>query len=276
MNPSKTQNTIEVENIEVVYKLEEKKIHAVKDASFNVTERKMLGIIGETGSGKSSLIRALNGLIKSPGDVKFNNWKILEEVGTQNEFNFNKLRGKNVGFIPQNPFGSLNPVYKISKQFHFINKRHKIYDVKTLPDKINEALIDVGINDPDRVKNSYSFELSGGMAQRVVIALATFSKPRLLFADEPTTGLDVTVERQLLDNFFDFVKNKNMTLVLVTHDLGIVAQYCDEALVMYKGEIVEKGSVNEIFKNPKDSYTQQLIKASSEDISWTQWLKCCF
>ena len=134
-------------------------------------------------------------------------------------------------------------------------------------DKINEALIDVGINDPDRVKNSYSFELSGGMAQRVVIALATFSKPRLLFADEPTTGLDVTVERQLLDNFFDFVKNKSMTLVLVTHDLGIVAQYCDEALVMYKGEIVEKGSVNEIFKNPKDSYTQQLIKASSEDIS---------
>jgi len=158
-------------------------------------------------------------------------------------------------------------VYKISKQFNFINKRHKIYDVKTLPDKINEALIDVGINDPDRVKNSYSFELSGGMAQRVVIALATFSKPRLLFADEPTTGLDVTVERQLLDNFFDFVKNKSMTLVLVTHDLGIVAQYCDEALVMFKGEIVEKGSVNEIFKNPKDAYTQQLIKASSEDIS---------
>ena len=267
MSPSKIQNTIEVENIEVVYKLEEKKIHAVKDASFNVTERKMLGIIGETGSGKSSLIRALNGLIKSPGDVKFNNLKILDEVGTQNEFNFNKLRGKNVGFIPQNPFGSLNPVYKISKQFNFINKRHKIYDVKTLPDKINEALIDVGINDPDRVKNSYSFELSGGMAQRVVIALATFSKPRLLFADEPTTGLDVTVERQLLDNFFDFVKNKNMTLVLVTHDLGIVAQYCDEALVMYKGEIVEKGSVNEIFKNPRDAYTQQLIKASSEDIS---------
>ena len=147
---------------------------------------------------------------------------------------------------------------------------------KTLPDKINEALIDVGINDPDRVKNSYSFELSGGMAQRVVIALATFSKPRLLFADEPTTDLDVTVERQLLDNFFDFVKNKSMTLVLVTHDLGIVAQYCDEALVMYKGEIVEKGSVNEIFKNPRDAYTQQLIKASSEDISWTQWFKCCF
>ena len=110
MSPSKIKNTIEVENIEVVYKLEEKKIHAVKDASFNVTERKMLGIIGETGSGKSSLIRALNGLIKSPGDVKFNNLKILDEVGTQNEFNFNKLRGKNVGFIPQNPFGSLNPV----------------------------------------------------------------------------------------------------------------------------------------------------------------------
>jgi len=133
MSPSKIQNTIEVENIEVVYKLEEKKIHAVKDASFNVTERKMLGIIGETGSGKSSLIRALNGLIKSPGDVRFNNLKILDEVGTKNVFNFNKLRGKNVGFIPQNPFGSLNPVYKISKQFNFIKSPSSIVDFKVLP-----------------------------------------------------------------------------------------------------------------------------------------------
>ena len=120
------------------------------------------------------------------------------------------------------------------------------------------------------MKSSYSFELSGGMAQRVVIALATFAKPKLLFADEPTTGLDVTVERQLLDNFFDFVKNKNMTLVLVTHDLGIVAQYCDVTFVMYKGEIVENGTVHEIFKNPRDPYTIQLIKASSEEISWNK------
>ena len=186
MNPSKTQNTIEVENIEVVYKLEEKKIHAVKDASFNVTERKMLGIIGETGSGKSSLIRALNGLIKSPGDVRFNNLKILDEVGTKNEFNFNKLRGKNVGFIPQNPFGSLNPVYKISKQFNFINKRHKIYDVKTLPDKINDSN-----NDEDlfNIENVCPFAFSE--TDNVILRSEEQKSVPLLFAPQETGNFKV-------------------------------------------------------------------------------------
>ena len=267
MSQFNKENSIEVSNLSVTYDLDGKSIQAVKNTSFNVPKETMIGIIGETGSGKSSLIRALNGLIKFPGIVNFDSLNILNEEGLESEFSFNKLRGKDVGFIPQNPFGSLNPVYKISKQFGFVNKRHNIYDSKVLDSEIDKALSEVGINDPERVKSSYSFELSGGMAQRVVIALATFAKPKLLFADEPTTGLDVTVERQLLDSFFDFVKNKNMTLVLVTHDLGIVAQYCDVTFVMYKGEIVENGTVHEIFKNPRDPYTIQLIKASSEEIS---------
>jgi len=177
------------------------------------------------------------------------------------------MRGSEIGFIPQNPFGSLNPVYKIKKQFNFVNKRHQLFGKKEMGSEIIRSLTEVGIADPERVSNSYSFELSGGMAQRVVIALSCFAKPKLLFADEPTTGLDVTVERQLLDNFFTLVSNNDMTLIIVTHDLGIVAQYCDEVVVMFKGSIVERGSIEEIFLNPQDDYTKKLIEASSEEIS---------
>jgi ABC-type dipeptide/oligopeptide/nickel transport system ATPase component len=267
MSQSKSKKAVDVKNLSVEYIHEDNSLTAVKNVSFSVDKQKMLGIIGETGSGKSSLIRALNGLVKFPGKINFSSLKILHAEGNDSNFDFADLRGSEVGFIPQNPFGSLNPVYKIKKQFEFVNKRHQIFNKKDLDDKVNSALAEVGINDPERVSNSYSFEMSGGMAQRVVIALATFSKPNLLFADEPTTGLDVTVERQLLDNFFKLVKNKNMTLVVVTHDLGIVAQYCDEALVMYEGEIVERGPINNIFTDPQDKYTQQLIRASSEEIN---------
>src|SRR5210317_110640 len=267
MNKFKDNEILNIGNLSVTYNPGEKSVAAVKNVSFSLQKNKMLGIIGETGSGKSSLIRAVNGLIKYPGVTSFDELEILSKSGKKNTFDFSKIRGNEVGFIPQNPFGSLNPVYKIHKQFKFVNKRHKIFKKDVLESEIIRSLKEVGISDPERVSKSYSFELSGGMAQRVVIALASFARPRLLFADEPTTGLDVTVERQLLDNFFTLVNNKDMTLIIVTHDLGIVAQYCDEALVMNKGTIVEKGSVEKIFLDPEHEYTQKLIKASSEDLS---------
>jgi peptide/nickel transport system ATP-binding protein len=258
---------IKVSGLNVRYKVDNKVVNAVNNVSFSLDRKKILGIIGETGSGKSSLIRSLNGLIKEPGIVEFKDLQILDSHGINNDFKFENLRGKKVGFIPQNPFGSLNPIYKISKQFEFVNKRHKIYEISEFNFQVLRALKEVGINDPERVANSYSFELSGGMAQRVVIALANFSNPEIIFADEPTTGLDVTVERQLLDKFFELVDSNNLTLIIVTHDLGIVAQYCDETIVMLNGEIVEKGSVMNVFKNPQNEYTQKLIKASNEEIS---------
>tara|TARA_B110000444_G_scaffold61813_1_gene57814 strand:- start:292 stop:1095 length:804 start_codon:yes stop_codon:yes gene_type:complete len=267
MNKFNQEHILSIENMSVTYHSGDIKVPAVKNISFSLQKNKMLGIIGETGSGKSSLIRAINGLITHPGITSFDKLDILSKNGIDNDFDFSKMRGKELGFIPQNPFGSLNPVYKISKQFKFVNKKHKLFTKNDLEGEIIRSLSEVGIADPERVSNSYSFELSGGMAQRVVIALACFAKPKLLFADEPTTGLDVTVERQLLDNFFELVNNNDMTLIIVTHDLGIVAQYCDEAIVMYQGAVVEKGSIEKIFLNPEDEYTQKLIKASSEEIS---------
>tara|TARA_X000001036_G_scaffold191837_1_gene180923 strand:- start:16085 stop:16888 length:804 start_codon:yes stop_codon:yes gene_type:complete len=267
MNKSDKETILEIKDLSVNYISTGNIISAVKKVSFSLEKNKMLGIIGETGSGKSSLIRAVNGLIKHPGTTSFDKLEILSKIGSSNIFDFSKMRGSEIGFIPQNPFGSLNPVYKIKKQFYFVNKKHQLFSKKEIGREIIKSLSEVGIADPERVSNSYSFELSGGMAQRVVIALACFAKPRLLFADEPTTGLDVTVERQLLDNFFTLVNNNDMTLIIVTHDLGIVAQYCDEAVVMYKGSIVEKGSVEKIFLNPQDDYTKRLIEASGEEIS---------
>ena len=267
MNKFKENNILDIKNLSVTYNSGGKSLQAIKSVSFSLEKNKMLGIIGETGSGKSSLIRAVNGLIKHPGTTSFDKLEILSKNGSKNTFDFSKIRGKEIGFIPQNPFGSLNPVYKINKQFKFVNKKHRIFKKDILESEIIRSLKEVGISDPERVSNSYSFELSGGMAQRVVIALASFARPKLLFADEPTTGLDVTVERQLLDNFFTLVNNNDMTLVIVTHDLGIVAQYCDEAIVMNKGIIVENGSVDKIFLNPEHEYTQKLIKASSEELS---------
>jgi ABC-type dipeptide/oligopeptide/nickel transport system ATPase component len=267
MNKYNQEKILDIKNLSVTYHSGGTIVPAVKNISFSLQKNKMLGIIGETGSGKSSLIRAVNGLIKYPGVTSFEELDILSKNGIDNTFDFSKMRGKELGFIPQNPFGSLNPVYKISKQFKFVNNKHKLFNKNQLGNEIIRALTEVGIADPERVSNSYSFELSGGMAQRVVIALACFARPKLLFADEPTTGLDVTVERQLLDNFFTLVNNNDMTLIIVTHDLGIVAQYCNEAIVMYEGEIVEKGSIEKIFLNPEHVYTQKLIKASSEEIS---------
>ena len=266
MNKSDKETILEIKDLSVNYISTGNIISAVKKVSFSLEKNKMLGIIGETGSGKSSLIRAVNGLIKHPGTTSFDKLEILSKIGSSNIFDFSKMRGSEIGFIPQNPFGSLNPVYKIKKLVTFVI-HSQLFSKKEIGREIIKSLSEVGIADPERVSNSYSFELSGGMAQRVVIALACFAKPRLLFADEPTTGLDVTVERQLLDNFFTLVNNNDMTLIIVTHDLGIVAQYCDEAVVMYKGSIVEKGSVEKIFLNPQDDYTKRLIEASGEEIS---------
>jgi len=267
MNKFDKEVILDIRDLSVNYNSSGNKISAVKKVSLSLEKNKMLGIIGETGSGKSSLIRAVNGLIKHPGTTSFDKLEILSKIDSNNNFDFSEMRGSEIGFIPQNPFGSLNPVYKIKKQFNFVNKRHQLFGKKEMGSEIIRSLAEVGIADPERVSNSYSFELSGGMAQRVVIALSCFAKPKLLFADEPTTGLDVTVERQLLDNFFTLVNNNDMTLIIVTHDLGIVAQYCDEAVVMFKGSIVERGSVEEIFLNPQDDYTKKLIEASSEEIS---------
>jgi ABC-type dipeptide/oligopeptide/nickel transport system ATPase component len=169
------------------------------------------------------------------------------------------VRGKEIGFVAQNPFSALNPVVRIEKQFANIAKAHGLRADAELRGRALDLLASSGVNEPERVMRGYAHELSGGMAQRVVIAMALYLNPRLVIADEPTTALDLTVQRQVLDTLTRLTKGSGRSMLIVTHDLGVVANYCDRVLVMYRGRIVEHGPVSEVFVHPKDPYTVSLL-----------------
>jgi oligopeptide/dipeptide ABC transporter ATP-binding protein len=172
-----------------------------------------------------------------------------------------EIRGSKVGFVGQNPFGSLNPILKIKRQFHNVVNAHRSTPRSETYELGLQMLRSVGIPGPERVLNGFAHELSGGMAQRVVIALAFVLDPPLLITDEPTTALDVTVQRQVLDLVRDLVREHDRSMLLVTHDLGVVAQYCDHVVVMYAGKIVESGPVSRVLARPLMPYTLDLLEA---------------
>lgn len=237
-------------------------VKALNGVSFSMEEGEVLGIVGESGSGKSVTAYSIMGLTAYPGKlvggtVHFNG----HEIEKMTEKEFRKIRGNEVSIIFQDPMTSLNPVYTIGNQIVEVILLHTNKTKKEAYERAKELLELVGINEPAKRLKQYPHELSGGMRQRVMIAIALACEPKLLIADEPTTALDVTIQAQILELMQELRKKLGMSIIMITHDLGVVASMCEKIAVMYAGHIVEYGTADEIFYNPSHEYTKGLIKS---------------
>jgi oligopeptide transport system ATP-binding protein len=237
-------------------------VKALNDVSIRMKEGEVLGIVGESGSGKSVTAYSIMGLTAENGkiiggSVEFNG----RRIDKMSEAELRKIRGKEVSIIFQDPMTSLNPVYTIGNQIEEVLKLHVNMKGKEAHDRAVELLSLVGINEPEKRVKQYPHELSGGMRQRVMIAIALACEPKLLIADEPTTALDVTIQAQILELMQELKKKLGMGIILITHDLGVVASMCDHIAVMYAGEIVEYGTSDDIFYRTKHEYTRGLLRS---------------
>ena len=238
---------------------------AVDRISYQVAQGEVLGIVGESGSGKSVSSLAIMGLIDHPGRVsaeslQFENTNLLTLESKAKR----QLIGADVSMIFQDPMTSLNPAYTVGFQIMEALKTHEGGTKKARKDRTLELLRLVGIPDPESRIDVYPHQLSGGMSQRVMIAMAIACRPKLLIADEPTTALDVTIQAQIMELLLELQKKECMSLILITHDLALVAEAADRIIVMYAGQIVEEGSAKDIFREPKHPYTQALLRSLPE------------
>ncbi len=237
-------------------------VKALNGVSFSMNEGEVLGIVGESGSGKSVTAYSIMGLTAYPGKlvggtIEFNGHR----VDKMTEKEFRKMRGNEVSIIFQDPMTSLNPVYTIGNQIVEVIRLHTDKTKKQAYDRAEELLELVGINEPQKRLKQYPHELSGGMRQRVMIAIALACEPKLLIADEPTTALDVTIQAQILELMQELRQKLGMSIIMITHDLGVVASMCEKIAVMYAGHIVEYGTADEIFYEPSHEYTKGLINS---------------
>ena len=237
-------------------------VKALNDVSIHLNNGEVLGIVGESGSGKSVTAYSLMGLTAYPGKlvggtIDFNGHRIND----LSEKEFRKIRGNEVSIIFQDPMTSLNPVYTIGNQIMEVILLHTDKNKEQARARAKELLELVGINEPEKRLKQYPHELSGGMRQRVMIAIALACEPKLLIADEPTTALDVTIQAQILELMMELKEKLGMAIIMITHDLGVVASMCDRIAVMYAGRIVEYGTTDDIFYNPKHEYTKGLLKS---------------
>lgn len=237
-------------------------VKALNGVSFSMEEGEVLGIVGESGSGKSVTAYSVMGLTAYPGKliggtINFNG----HQIDKMSEKEMRKIRGNEVSIIFQDPMTSLNPVYTIGNQITEVIRLHTGKSKKEAYDRAKELLELVGINEPTKRLKQYPHELSGGMRQRVMIAIALACEPKLLIADEPTTALDVTIQAQILELMQELRKKLGMSIIMITHDLGVVASMCERIAVMYAGHIVEYGTADEIFYEPKHEYTKGLIRS---------------
>ncbi len=237
-------------------------VKALNDVSIHVKQGEVLGIVGESGSGKSVTAYSLMGLTAHPGKLiggtlEFNG----HEIHNMSEKEFRKIRGNEISIIFQDPMTSLNPVYSIGNQIEEVILLHTGKNKKEAHERAVELLTLVGINEPEKRLKQYPHELSGGMRQRVMIAIALACEPKLLIADEPTTALDVTIQAQILELMMELKDKLGMAIIMITHDLGVVASMCEKIAVMYGGRIVEYGTTDDIFYNPKHEYTKGLLKS---------------
>ena len=237
-------------------------VKALNGVSFSMETGEVLGIVGESGSGKSVTAYSIMGLTAYPGklvggSIYFNG----HQVEKMTEKEFRKMRGNEVSIIFQDPMTSLNPVYTIGNQIIEVIRLHTNKTKAEAYERAKELLELVGINEPEKRLKQHPHELSGGMRQRVMIAIALACEPKLLIADEPTTALDVTIQAQILDLMKELRQKLGMSIIMITHDLGVVASICEKIAVMYAGHIVEYGTTDEIFYQPSHEYTKGLIKS---------------
>lgn len=251
---------LKVENLRIRFKTEHGYITPVDGVSFTVNEGETVAIVGESGCGKSLTSLSILGLIPYPGKISDGSIQFQgKELTTLKNKELRKIRGNEISMIFQEPMTSLNPVFTIGNQIVEVIKLHQKLDKDQSVKKAIEMLDLVGIPDPERVMKQFPHQLSGGMRQRVMIAMALSCNPKLLIADEPTTALDVTIQAQIL-NLIVNLKNKfNTGVILITHDLGVVAEVADRVVVMYGGEVVEEAPVDEIFDHPVHPYTRGLM-----------------
>lgn len=253
---------LEVKDLKVSFFTHAGEVKAVDGISYDINHGEIMGIVGESGSGKSVEAYTIIGLLQNPGkvvggEVLFNGENILDYNKEQME----DFRGNKVSMIFQNPMTCLNPVYTIGNQLMEAVLCHEKVDKKVAWDRAVEMLELVGINNPDKRMKQYPHELSGGMRQRVMIAMGLICDPQLLIADEPTTALDVTIQAQILELIRKLQKDRKMSVIFITHNLGVVAEVCDKVSVMYAGKMVEQGTVDDIFYNPSHPYTLGLMRS---------------
>lgn len=254
-----SKEILRLENFKLGYKVREGYLSAVNDVSFSINKGEIFALVGESGCGKSTVAFSIMQLLmegneKASGKILFEDKNLLECSGEEME----KIRGKKIGMIFQNPLDSLNPVYTSGYQVEEALRLEKMTKAETKKRTL-ELLQRVKIPDAERRMSSFPNELSGGMRQRVMIAMMLSRNPKLLIADEPTTALDVTVEAQILKIMKEFCKQLGSSILLITHNFGIVAEIADRIGIMYAGEIVEQGDVKELFTNPKHPYSQALL-----------------
>lgn len=256
------QPLLRVRDLVVDFPFEDRVVHAVRGVSFDVARGQTLGIVGESGSGKSVTALSLVQLLDAPGRVVDGSIAFDgRDVARMSDREIAALRGKRIGMIFQNPSSSLNPVLTIGFQIVETLREQLGLSRPNAQRRAREALVDVGIGDPDRVLQRYPFQLSGGMNQRVMIAMAMACEPDLLIADEPTTAVDVTTQAQILEQLIESTRRSQTSLVFITHDIALVAEYADSVLVMYAGRVAEYGPVASVIADPKHPYTQALLNA---------------
>ncbi len=253
---------LEVSNLHVTFHAPAGDVYALRGVDFSVGEGEIVGLVGETGCGKSVTGRAIMRLIDPPGEITAGSIRFADqEVTVLSEAAVRMLRGRDIAMIFQNPGAALNPLFTIGQQIAAVMRQHGVARGAELRQRTLALLTDVGLPDPERIERLYPHQLSGGMQQRAMIAIALSSDPRLLIADEPTTALDVTIQQQILDLLLKLRETRGISIILITHDLGIVAETCDRVVVLYAGKVAEVGSVRALFDAPQHPYTQALLRA---------------
>jgi peptide/nickel transport system ATP-binding protein len=252
---------LKIENLSVNYEMRKETVYAVKNININVKKGEILGLVGESGSGKSTLGNAIINLIDDPGKIS-NGKVILDGINIHKKPNdILKYRGKKIGLIFQDPQTSLNPLLTIGEQLIETIQTHLILNLEESKKRAISLLKEVGIKDAENRFDNYPHQFSGGMRQRVVISLALCCEPELLIADEPTTALDVSIQSQILELIKTLTKQRNLAVILITHDMGVISETADRVAVMKNGNLIEIGSTKEILTNPKEVYTNSLISS---------------
>lgn len=257
-----SENILSVVDLNTSFHTDRGEVMAVNGVSFNLDRGKILGIVGESGSGKSVTAYSIMQILEKNGSIK--KGQVLykgQDITQFSEKQMREFRGKCCSIIFQDPMTSLNPVFTIGNQLKEAIELHTDRKGKVAMDRAIEMLTLVGVNEPEKRVKQYPYELSGGMCQRVMIAMALACEPDILIADEPTTALDVTIQAQILELMQSLQKKLGMAIIMVTHDLGVIADMCDEIIVMYGGRVCERGTAEDIFYRPAHEYTKGLLKS---------------